>query len=514
MTLSNRVLLIEDDANDQQSIGDAIRSAGYELDVLTSSRSLDIYNFTVRSSYFVVIVDEILSELEGGNESGFDLIVSVLCKLDSSMRFIHFSKVLGIGRHSSVHALPSIKYLRKERLAEQLSADSLRELVASVEGYYEMQIPSFRVPDYYSVRQIFSGEVERSGLTGTPAEAISNSIRLSGDKLARLTVFATALSRLGAVSEVLCLCVFGSYGRFEARSESDIELSVLQVFDVDAPIAAPVSAWNKAATYCREVLYLLVEGSSSVGNILSDESARKLGVLELLNVQANSFVPVYSVESLVKESNLHLYPHLYFRHYQILSEMLPVFNPDLLDRIKLQVLQCTAESFASDAMDVLLSQRMRTICGLVLEHMSFASSESSKKRFKALLFRTVGVLTFRVMLAHLAKNFRYPKTESDISRILQLLAAPPIVKLQVVRAAFPAMASPTEVLEKLINICGSGFGLYATSKVDDANLRRFESDVEVHFSRFFALMKSGPYRGFNDRFLWVFDEVKLELRSM
>ena len=506
MTLSSRVLLIEDDIADQDAIRKRMVKDGFQVDVLASSSRLEILNFTAKGDYFVVIVDEQLAGLPGEEQSGFRLILRCLWEYDSSMRFIHFSKYVKSYLHGEPHALPAIKFIGKTYYpAGDLTNDCLDQLAVSAQAYFVKQIPTFRVHDYRALLQNYCKDLVSCELNAHTVAAAIAAVKRSGELLSDIAIFATALSRLGSRSDALTLGVFGSYGRMEASESSDIEFSVL--FD-SGNIDAAVNAWNRVFRYCRQVHEISVEGEKKIGSLLTKEQAIELAMAQHLNVPPNAFVPVYCPDVIFDVVNQSSYPHLLFRHYQILAEMCPAFNPDLLDAIKMRIVGYDPSVKKMNTREIFLAKRMEMICYQAFTFVSEDSQRSDESKFKALLFRRVGVLAFRVMLIHHAKNEQYLFTKGEVARMFQLLAAPPIIKLQIAREAFRSHPPIDDLFVRLITTCAVAFDVYMSRTTTAARLKTFREDVHQQFADLFDALERDPCKDFAGSGAWIFDRSK------
>lgn len=509
MTCSKNILLIEDDVGHQNSIKTKLTEAGFQVDILTSNNDFEILNFTVKKEYFVVIVDEALSGPLG--LSGFDLIMTKLWPMDSAMRFIHFSGAPTNTLHSSSVSLPAIKPLLKERTPSDASLkdECLQQLLDTTKAYYDRQVPSFRIPDYEATHQWLYSELQRSMLPVHVEKAVADSMRLASEKLSKFTTFASTFCRLGTKSEDITLGVFGSYGRFEPRTDSDIEMCVLSIEDInnDAVFSAAVSTWNRAYRFCTQELHLQVEGELEPGILLDSALAKRRAAPELLNFPTDNYAPVYSCKSLFESKEQHRHAHSYNRLYQVLTEMQPVLNPDLLNAIKRRMLMDTSpDGEIMDVKQVLLSLHVKEMCHSALTHIQANKVDDLNKRFKTFLFRTVGLLSFRILLIYIAHKHARMNSKSEISQMLQLLTLPVILKLQIVRENYSDIAELNDALSSLISTCGNAFFRFSNHEIKtEDDLEYFISEVWVTFEKAFRVLQTTIGGGMGHTHKWVFE---------
>ncbi len=431
MTLSKDILLIEDNPEHVNAIKEFLDASGFEVTSLQSNNDLEITNYKARKNYFIIIVDEILDGLEttsGLQLSGFHLIIDKLIKLDRTTPYVLFSREPQSHRISQEHAMPAIKFIQKSFLANALSEECLQDLRNAVSAYQQYQIPTFRIPDYLSMRQNMETEICQFAWDDQDAQReLIDSLDQSGNLVNDIATFSSTLGRIGASSENITVGVFGSYGRFEARPISDIEFSVL--FDGDNEEIA-LSAWNRIYRYCREVINKEVEGQQEIGELLTSEYVKaSKATLSSGSIPLNSYSPIYPPRDILPSEIQQMYPHLLFRMYQILAEMSPVFNQEKMDSIKASVLGFEVGDH-SNAIEVLLSEKMKEICETFFTFVQPVDSMGLDKVVKSTTFRTLGVLAFRTSIIRIAKFERsMPKTKGGVSRMFQELCAPPVIKL-------------------------------------------------------------------------------------
>ena len=164
-----------------------------------------------------------------------------------------------------------------------------------------------------------------------------------------------------------------------------------------------------------------------------------------------------------------------------------------------------------DTREIFLTKGMEKICHSVFTFMGGDSKGNDESKFKALLFRRVGVLAFRVMMIHYAQNEQH-LVKGEVARMFQLLAAPPTIKLQVAREAFRNQPNIDELFVKLIQTCADAFDVYMSRRTTAARLKTFREDVHQQFADLFDALERGPCINFADRCTWIFDRSK-DVRS-
>lgn len=511
MTLSRDILLIEDDPEHARAIEEFLVANNFRVTLLPSSSDLEITNYKARANYFLIIVDEVL---DFHKEGGFRLILENLVKLDRTTPYILFSEKPQDHRASKAHATPALKFIEKQCIDHAIGPKGFEDLLGAVNGYMEFQIPTFRAPDYLAVRQNMETEIDQYTWSGrTAPDALIAAIDLSGNLVNKIATFASSLNRIGANSENITVGVFGSYGRFEARKSSDMEFSVL--YDGDNETIAQAT-WNRIYRYCREVLNIEVEGQKDIGDLLTSKyvESTRVAVKDIAQIPLNSYSPVYSPSEISDPKWQSMYPHVLFRAYQLLAEMSPVFNQGKMDSIKGAILGIPVDT-NGNAFEVLLSEKMKTICEEFVRFVRPNNSKELKDVVKTALFRTLGALAFRVSIIRIVKFERtILATEGGKSRLFQELCAPPFIKLLRMNRSLLTIKTKVKAIPVILSRYALVYEKMSGGITDDGDLDSLEEALNQFEYLFHELRKICD--DFGERGKWVFntDEIASLQRSI
>jgi len=507
MTISRDVLLIEDDLDHAKSIQKALLESDFNVALLQSNEDLEIINYKARANYFVIIVDEVL---EFDDLGGFKLIVERLNKLDRTTPYILFSQEPQMHRVSEAYSMPAIKFIDKlftDKKRKNLNDECLNDLINAVQGYQQYQIPTFRTPDYLAIRQNMETEIGQITWDDQDArKGLTNSIDLSGNIVNKIATFSSTLGRIGACSESITVGVFGSYGRFEARPNSDIEFSV--IFDGENEEIAQ-AAWNRIYRYCIEVIGKDVEGKEDIGPLLTSKYVNESKIaLSSGSIPLNSYSPIYCSSDIVVSKAQSMYPHLLFRMYQILAEMSPAFNQEKMDSIKASILDFGICDRCSTS-EVLLSEKMKNICETFSTFVRPNDSMELNSVVKTALFRTLGVLAFRLSIIRFVKYERNMLlTEGGVSRMFQELSCPPVIKLLRMRRSLFVAGKECNEIQVILSCYSSVFQKMSENRINCADLESLDEALKSFGTLFEELQKL--CLNFSDREKWVFDTKEID----
>lgn len=344
MTYSEKahVLVIEDNAEHFGAVKRRFSSEEYELEHMSECTDLELINYrALHPQNLIVIVDLNLRRgTPGETETGLKLIREVLWPVDRTAFFVVFTEHIGKVREISLKEVePDWTFVEKKfsnRRDKTLTDECLDRLHAVVSKLREFAAPFIRTPRFGS--SVYIEQIDQHLRENPAAERhehnFKDGIRLSTEMLNECCDGALYFAKAGARTSEICIGVYGSCGRLEARPDSDIEFSVYYMGPVDGAgnKALATVLWNRMARH------LVARGRRFEGEaLLRDRRVPLLCEADIAGELPNEYMPVISVTRLLGEE-LQKHPHVRNRHLQILTEMKAVFNPGLATEMKRDLL--------------------------------------------------------------------------------------------------------------------------------------------------------------------------------
>lgn len=512
------VLVIEDDPMHVEQIK-ARLGAEYIVEHLTSIDPEKLYNYKALNQHSqIVIVDLVLdTSKEPDEHEGLNTIRDVLWPIDRTTFFIVFSAFI---EHRTLPPLNRVEphwiFIKKERIGDRLSDTCLDNLYNILQSCRDYSSPTLDIAQYDSFEWIDPIStylrLYRPGVNEFHEEVVEN-IKRSVSILNELGQTAAYYVKAGRQSSGVAIGIYGSCGRLEMREDSDIECSA---YYSDSTSSIPnkslaVAFWN------RITKYMALQGWEYEGQEKIENSPTKL----LVSTQAdedleNKFRPVISKEILMNE-NLDLRPHVRNRHFQILTELRPVFNPDFIHELKRElIISHTGDT--SSFWAVIDSNYMMNL----VDQFSMDVQPKSLDQWgdiKKFCYRILNILALRIFLiGHLKFGKTQITEEDDWYDFFGLLCDPGIVK--VVRFA-NVCKEDTEFEEKdkevitnelhtLIELYFSFFARFSASTEKPETLKKVARATAEHFITVLDQIKQMKYfKNISEQVPWLFSTERI-----
>ena len=459
------ILLIEDNPRHRDQIEATIKSLGVgDVHSLVTARKLDAITF--KASYpdnFIVIVDLDLTDDEAFNRDnsvlldGLNLARDLFFLQDRTTVFLVFSAKSFSGALTDTSPPLQIKYLTKKiepGPEKRIAQSALGKLKAQVLAASELQIPQLWHPDYRYLGLDQKSEIRKAikpDNTSDELNSTEQAILRSSEKLENLANFCAQFDRAGVNSAKIAVGVFGSVGRLEASPTSDIELCIYVDGDMGAASLQDsnlqklaVGCWNRLFKYCEKKAD---GGRHPDWKLETSAETPSHGLLEEHHIRfsrrsglENKFYPILPLDMLEfdgSQVDRSKNAHLFLRYYQILCEVRPIFNANLISETKIQLL--LAGRTAPDH-----NQKMRlsvllggsNIIGMI-KHMSWVFEipvgGNNAAHIKSVLFRffglqATGLTILRILGQPDSTTHRSPRHQWE-KAILSELSDHPVVKL-------------------------------------------------------------------------------------
>lgn len=444
------VLLIEDDPVHQEQIRECLKDA-YQVSTLDE---YDTYEFLNYKADFpdgqIVIVDLVFPEAKDASPAaGIEKLTTELWPIDRSALFIVYSGFIEECMLPSRRAVgPNCSFLEKGPtdslgLIGAASLSSLRELVdrcrkvsspvlrkPQVDSYSYYQTIERFIIDYelFDRAERFEPSDENPVSLPSPYREVFENIRRSTSILAKLTEFATNFAKAGEQCKFVTIGVFGSVGRLEMREDSDIECTVYYSEEEerrDPRRLFALTFWNRITKYIAKT------GREFQGSNRLNQKTRLYDKKFLKDGRANEFQPVIKISDLLpKKKDKAAFSDLMIsnRHFQILTEMRPIFNQEFLFDFKKEILQQRI-SPTNDLVSIIGSQNMEDLWSVFLK-LTRPKDTSSFSDLKRFTYRLLNVLASKLFfIGKLQSKATNLNKDGRLAMFLAELSDPGIIKV-------------------------------------------------------------------------------------
>jgi hypothetical protein len=465
--------VIENDDRHFQQISEALKGEGYDVVQMKSGRPAVLYNYkALHGENQIVIVDYNLGRTVDSRE-GRELMRSTLWEVDRAAIFIAFSRYVhekDKGDPPDLRSLQPYRVLVPKDVDGQnrITTGSLSELVAVVKKCREIAIPVLEHPRHETYRMAAELEdyLTRSTLGATEyPPVVKQRILDSETVLEKLSAAAVHIARGGRRTTRLGIGVYGSCGRLEKRTTSDVEFSVFYDESPGTGEARPdpevlklgVTCWNRIAYFCRH---------NGWDFELQEKIDRKPGYLQVRdagNQLENRYLPVISVGTLLS-ADLQLQAGVRNRYFQVLTELRPIFNPALFFRLKQQMIT-DRERIAANLSAVAGSAHLRNI----MEQFTMDTEPeliTSWKQLKRFYSRFMNILACRLALV---RDLRYRPRELNSDARWQAL--------------FDSLTEPG-----IMKVARFANTVHADSKIKPAARKKLSTATDKAMGKYFDLL--------------------------
>jgi hypothetical protein len=517
LTNASAILVVEDDDRDFSQIVEAVAKAGCAAERLTIIKENLLINYkAVHPESQIIIADLNLEAVKRFEyKQGLEVIREKLWPFDRTAFFVVFSEFIPESLTGSFDLFePHWCFIRKTRVKggcdryplDQECMDRLTRVLAQMVAYCA---PNLDTPHYESHQLLASVDEYTYGQAGrkypthyAAKEAIVNSVAVL-NQLARACI---SYSKAGQVSGDVGVGVFGSTGRLERRSVSDVEMSAYYE-DGDKAMERKRLAfvmWNRTAKY-MEHARLKYQGQDRVKR--SPDGL--LNPSESGEMPENKFMPVIRNRYLF-ETDPRVDARIRDRHVQILCELRPVFNPELIFELKKKLVQTQVGGSIRRVWDVLASTYFSEV---ITQFLLDTNPESLVgEDAKAFIFRTLNMLALRLRLIGLVR-FDDPKLASieEWRGFLDALCEPGIIKVVRFTNACAQAIPEDSVKEALDDVIQTYFSLVASFSADaEGDMRRPARACGESLRQVFdVLSQVSSFRGLRRQLPWLFTNDSL-----
>lgn len=437
-TEQDTVLLIENDGDHADLIIDFLRDAGFSVVHLRTLDEYKLIDYKVRHPDSQLVIMD-LELVDGGpHTEGQGIIERKLWPVDRNALFIVFSQYVDdLPMPKPDKLRPHWIWIHKEVRGGTISDVSLRALLGALEGCKEALLPPLR-----------SGRVESEAFEDLLRWFVKNSLVKVPDNTEKdlkailrrsawvqrdLLSFADRFPRVGDHARGLGFILYGSGGRWELSRRTDLEISGVVASkggqdSVEEDLERiTLHLWNRLAHYVGTSTWPEDWKFSFQGKkLFEDQIPPVLPLSELEWEIKDGYCPILSVHKLMaldpKRSATGN------RVFQLLTEVCPVFNPELIDQVRWGLLNKIAEN-PSDPSVLIEAPKFKGMVDTFFQTFAVYDVEDMED-LKNLCFRLLNVVALRLTLARLVM-FDSPSfsTQEGRGEFLRAISEPGVVKV-------------------------------------------------------------------------------------
>lgn len=266
---------------------------------------------------------------------------------------------------------------------------------------------------------------EKAALDNIEDASLNRSISLANTLIAHVKDRLSTDCCLSHVHD-LGVGLFGSVGRFEKHSYSDIEFAVFYKhgYEDEQVETEAIRLWNFVKA-CVERLPCEWEGQ----NIFKGGENKEL-THEILRSYVtkedfpNRYIPIISIDDLVRTS-LSVDSRLRGRHYQILTEIYPLYNSNLFRELKYRLLNPGAEQRSYE--DLLQDSYLQQISSSYYFETKPLTIKTTRD-LKSVCYRFFNTVSFKLFILHLIDTHPELSMSIDIDYMINKLRDSPLIK--------------------------------------------------------------------------------------
>ncbi len=304
--------------------------------------------------------------------------------------------------------------------------------------------------------------------------------------------------------------LFGSVGRLEMHSRSDVEFVIVyESNESDVNKEHSLLTWNIVRNAIEEIGFewegkqmFEVDSDYELTTEIYDSY-----VVE--NDFPNKYLPIIDIRTLLSK-NMHMDARLKSRYYQLLTELTPIYNPELLDKLKMQMINDNIPGEKSWG-SIYHSSFFNEIMGDYYNNTrpeKFLSIEDVKK----FCYRVLNVLMFKISTLKSLIKFDALHDEADISLLLKQFNQSPFTRL--ISLIFERIDCTSKEIDYLFNGYIEMFHYFSHYKTTNGDLEISEAarimikNIIETIEEIFKIIKR-RYPQIFDKSPWLFGENEL-----
>jgi predicted nucleotidyltransferase len=410
------LLIIEDRTDHLDQITAYLGESEFDFTLFSKMEDEIVYNYKAfNKNNQIAVVD---FRIENSTNSGIDIINKILWPSDRSAYFIIFSEHenlffkevghsgTGKGNNGNIAHIydnigPQMIFIRKILDDEQkLDETCLSNLKNAVKTYHSMCPPDLYHP-WFSPSKV-TENLEKYGMANvdSPIEdgenrAIRDSIFYSSQIINSCVSTAIHYNRAGEITLDIGIGVLGSFSRLEAHKNSDIEFSVFyrknkEQYNAEHKKLSLVF-WNRLMKHIndQEIKYELRDKVQS-----NDQKLLRMGDVDDINLFQAAHTPIVCIEDLIEPQGPVTRSQIYNKYYQIIAELIPVFNPELVFLLKCEIIKkyLGLEIEELPPIDVVITKHFFYNLLINFSFDTFPEMIKEHENYKKFCFRTLNVM--------------------------------------------------------------------------------------------------------------------------
>ena len=508
------VFVVEDYGPHAEQIRQTLERANYAVAVSHTGSRVELYSYKAKhqSSQIVIADLDLGFSQEVDPQQGLDLIIDHIWPYDRTTLFVIFSAYIDSKAFAASSTIrPHWCCVKKicEPGSRELMPSCLDELLAVVGACAQVISPDFPTPhfDSYGYLRALTGP---SGVPARYTRQIEECIVRSVSLLNQLALAAVPFERAGSATRGLGLGVYGSCGRLEMREDSDVEFSVFYSNAssevVDRRLVA--SLWTRLAYHI-----------SGMGVPMEGSGILKIEPFVLLETQVgeelrNRYHAVLCAESVIK-ADLDKEPHQRDRHFQILTELRPIFNPAFLTDMKRSMIK-TQMGPVEDLEGFVDKPYMERISA---QYMMDTQPDDLGEwaTVKKLCYRIINVLALRLGLIGRLQFAQDSTLRTDVAwaNLFEWLMLPGILKVlqfeRECKESRPKLRT-SDGVTKVVTTYEILMGRLAQKTGDKGAVREICRDAIVAFDELFRHLRKQAAFAASSRNAWLFSSGDIASR--
>jgi hypothetical protein len=413
MNIANKktsILIIENNEKHIKAMQELFCEDKYNVEIMYKFENFRLLNYKVEHQNNQIIIVDL--HLGGRKDEGIDIIRKFLWPADRTTFFVIFSEHLSeIDAIKPDEVNPYWFFIEKEfEENKELDSTCMKRLCNVVETCRRYCTPQFFTPRYRAHEFLehieeYLSEHKIVRFREQVNEVVRSSIIDSTERLNDCAQASSLFYRAGLKASEIGIGIFGSCGRCEVRPDSDIEFTVF-FMDGDAPGESEELAiifWNRLMSHVRSKGWKF-EGK----DIIEINNPPMLFRKDISYDLKDEYCHLIPIDELLK-IKLQSEPQIRNRHFQILTELKPIFNIPLFMSLKKSLI---IKEFGELAPSKTVIIGNSYFADLIKQFFSDASPEElqEKKDYKKFCYRVLHIFSLKI---HFIRIIEFEKASID-----------------------------------------------------------------------------------------------------
>lgn len=410
------LLIIEDQIDHMNQIKEYLGESEFDFTSFNKVEDEIVYNYKAFNQNNQIAVVDFL--IKNSANSGIDIINKILWPSDRSAYFIIFSEhaelfLKEVGPHGTekrhnenfanifANIGPQMIFIRKIVDDQQkLNQACLSSLKNAIKIYHSMCPPDLYHP-WFSPGKVteildrYKMANQRNPIEDGWDSATRDSIFHSCKIINNCVSTTIHYNRAGEITCDIGIGILGSFSRLEGHKNSDIEFSVFYLKNKKQYNAEykklSLVFWNRLMKHINDqkIKYELSDKVQS-----NEQGLLRMGDVDDISLFQATHTPIVCIEDLIDPKGPILSAQKYNKYYQILAELIPVFNPELFFLLKCEIIKKELELNVDELppIDVIIRTDFfhKLFTAFLLD--TFPEKITTYENYKKFCFRTLNVM--------------------------------------------------------------------------------------------------------------------------